>query len=390
MDFQFTTETKVFRQEVRDLLRETLPHRWRGRIGVEFARDDETWAVHRRVKQELADRGWLALGWPKEHGGQGASQIKQTVFTEEMASHYAPGWDIFGVRMLGPVLMRFGTTEQQQRFLPSIAQGTTEWCQGYSEPGTGSDLASLQMRAVEDGDDFVLNGTKTWTTQGHRSDWMFVLARTDPGAPKHKGISFLLCPLSNQGVTIRSLESISGGHVFSQVIFDNVRIPQANLVGEKNKGWYVAMSLLDFERSAVEFSAWARSLTEEVAALISESNCGHIRQGYRYALADRFIESQVGLLMSYQVASMQDQGKVPSREASFVKLFGSEVVQRATQTAMRVLGIPGQLTEGDVRAPLNGRALAGYLDTISHTIFSGSSEIQRNIISTRGLGLPRR
>ena len=392
MDFRFTAEEERFRQEVRQFLRQELPPDW-DYMEDEFAHTDELWAFCVSFKKKLAQKGWLTLSWPKEYGGQGASYLTQTVFTEEMTYHGAPDRDIFGTRMLGPTLMLYGTEEQRRKFLPPIAQGEVVWCQGYSEPQTGSDLASLQLRAVEDGDDFVLDGSKIWTSRAHVADYMFVLARTDPDAPKHRGISFLLCDLRSPGVTVQPIITMAGMRYFNQVFFDNVRVPKENLVGEKNRGWYVAATLLDFERSGVEYSATGQRSLEELVAYAKETrrNGKPLAQDprVRNRLADMAVEVNVSRMLSYKIAWLQSTGQVPNKEASMAKLFGTEMLQRLYQGAIELLGLYGQLWDEGKWAPLKGRILREYLVSFSHTLRGGTSEIQRQIIALRGLGLPR-
>lgn len=390
MQFRISPEDEAFREEVREFLKQELPPDW---VGSGEGDDDEEWEFTLRMRKKLAEKGWLTMAWPPEYGGQGASLMRQVVFAEEMAYHRAPGRDAFGIRMLAPTLMIHGTEEQKREHLPRIARGEVQWCQGYSEPESGSDLASLQTRAVEDGDDFVINGTKIWTSMAHRADWMFMLVRTDPDAPKHRGISFLLVDMKTPGIEVRPIVNMANLHNFNMVTFDNVRVPKRNLVGEKNRGWYVGATLLDFERSGVEYSAGARRTLEELVQFAKEAT----RNGrplaedplVRRRLADMAIEVEVSRLISYYIAYMQSQGLVPNKEASMGKLFGTELQQRVAQTGMSLLGLYGQLEPDSKYAPLQGRIERAYLTSISATIAAGTSEIQRNIIATRGLGLPR-
>ena len=274
-----------------------------------------------------------------------------------------------------------------------MARGEIQWCQGYSEPQSGSDLASLSTRAVVDGDDFVINGSKIWTSMAHRAEWIMLLTRTDIDAPKHRGISFILVDMKSPGVTVRPIVNMANRHEFNEVIFDNVRVPRRNVVGEENRGWYVAVTLLDFERSGIDYSANARRLLEETLQYATETK----RNGkplaetgwVRDALADRFIEVEVARLMAYNVAYMQGQGIVPNKEASMSKVFGSETVQRVTKTSMDILGMYGALDRHDKWAPLKGRIQENWMSAFSGTIAAGTSEIQRNIIASRGLELPR-
>jgi alkylation response protein AidB-like acyl-CoA dehydrogenase len=289
--------------------------------------------------------------------------------------------------------MVHGTEEQKREFLPPIARGDVVWCQLFSEPGSGSDLASLQTRAVADGDDFVVNGQKIWTSGAHHSDWAILLARTDPDAPKHRGITYFLVDMKSPGVEVRPLVNMLNGHAFNEVFLENVRIPRRNVVGEINRGWYVGATTLDFERSGIGRFAGSRRQLEEMTGFARQTphNGGTLIDvpGIRFALADRTIETTVGRDLAYRVAWMQSAGKIPNYEASMVKLYGSELQQRIAATAMQMLGLSGQLLEGSPRAPLDGRIPAGYMASMSSTIAAGTSEIQRNIIATRGLGLPR-
>ena len=389
MEFRFAPEEEAFRQELRSFLKTELPEGWAGPVDE----DDEDWEFTLEMRKKLAQRGWLTMAWPEEYGGMGASHMMQVIFAEEMAYHRAPGRDAFGTRMLAPTLMIHGTEEQKLEHLPPISRGEVQWCQGYSEPESGSDLASLQTRAVEDGDDFVINGTKVWTSMAHRADHIMVLTRTDPDAPKHRGISFLLADMRTPGIEVRPIINMANQHGFNMVTFDNVRVPQRNLVGEKNRGWYVGATLLDFERSGVDYSAGAKRTLEELVQFCKESTQnGHplIEDPLvRHRLADLAIEVEVSRLISYNIAWMQSQDLVPNKEASMGKAFGTELQQHVAAAGMKLLGLYGQLEPESKYAPLRGRIERGYLTSVSATIAAGTSEIQRNIIATRGLGLPR-
>jgi len=295
--------------------------------------------------------------------------------------------------MLAPTLMIHGSEEQKQTHLPPIARAEVQWCQGYSEPESGSDLASLSTRAVHDGDDLVINGSKIWTTLAHRSDWIMCLARTDPDAPKHRGISFILVDMKTPGIEVRPIINLAGGHEFNEVIFNDVRVPRQNIVGEENRGWYVAVTLLDFERSGIDYSAMARRLLDEIREYAAETRNYDqplIQTPWvRNLLAERYIECEVARLMAYNVAYMQGEGLVPNKEASMSKVFGSETLQRTTTSALEVLGMYGTLGRDDKWAPLKGRVQEHWMISFSHKIAAGTSEVQRNIIAGRGLGLPR-
>ena len=390
MEFKFSAEDDAFRRDLREFVQQSLPADWEG--GGRWP-EEWNWEQTRTMRRELAQKGWLTMHWPEEYGGQNASPVRSAIYNEELAYMRAPGRDIFGVRMLGPTLMIHGSEEQRQTHLPPIARGEVQWCQGYSEPESGSDLASLSTRAVLDGDEYIINGAKIWTTLAHRADWIMCLARTDPEAPKHRGISFILVDMKSPGVEVRPIINMSGGHEFNQIIFDNVRVPRRNVVGEENRGWYVAVTLLDFERSGIDYSAMSRRLLDEIREYAGETrqNGQALMQTpwVRNLVADRYIETEVARLMAYNVAYMQGEGLVPNKEASMSKVFGSETLQRTTVAGMEVLGMYGALGRDEKWAPLSGRMQEHWMIAFSHKIAAGTSEVQRNIIAGRGLGLPR-
>jgi len=390
VEFKFTEQDDEFRVELRAFMKAELPDTWEG--GGRYPEDDD-WDLNRVIRQKMAEKGWLTMHWPEEYGGQKASPVKSAIFNEELTYMRAPGRDIFGVRMLGPTLMIHGTEEQKRTHLNPVAKGEVQWCQGYSEPESGSDLASLSTRAVRDGDDLVINGAKVWTTMAHRADWIMLLTRTDPDAPKHRGISFVLVDMKSPGVSVRPIINMADGHEFNQVTFDDVRVPRANVVGEEDRGWYVAVTLLDFERSGIDYTASARRLLDDTREFATETK----RNGQplieipwvRDLMADRYIECEVARLMAYNVAYMQSQDIIPTKEASMSKVFGSETMQRATEASMDILGMYGTLGREEKWAPLKGRVQEQWMNAFAGTIAAGTSEIQRNIIAGRGLGLPR-
>jgi len=390
MDYRFTPEEEAFRTEIREFLKEELPP---DREEGEEEESDKGWEFRRQFHRKLAARGWLVPHWPKQYGGNDMGIMEQVVMREEMGYARAPLLDIFGVNMIGPVLMMYGTEEQKKQHLPGIASGEVMWCQGYSEPESGSDLASLKMRAVRDGDDYVVNGQKIWTSNAHRADWIFMLARTDPDAPKHKGISFLLAPMSAPGISTRPLINLAGQHGFNEVFFEDVRIPVNNLVGEENRGWYVGAALLDFERSGIGSSAAVRRNLDDLLGYVRESagNGGAARhKTVRHRLAELVIETDVGRYLSYRVASMQARGEVPNYEASVAKSYLSELSQRVAGAGVNIMGLAGQVyPESPKWAKLQGRLTLQYMVTLGQTIAGGTTEIQKGIIATRGLGLPR-
>jgi alkylation response protein AidB-like acyl-CoA dehydrogenase len=389
MDFRFSNTDETFRGEIAQFVDNELPWDWRNRA-VDPEEPEDAILV-KQFQKRLADRGWLTMAWPKEYGGQAAPHMRQMVFNEEMAYRGVPAGDA-GTRMVGPILMLYGSEEQKRYFLPRIAQADIEWAQGYSEPDAGSDLASLQTRAVQDGDDFVVNGAKIWNGAHSGADWMFMLARTDPDAPKHRGISFLLTEMDAPGIKVEKIPMMWNAYR-SLVTFDNVRVPKRNLVGELNRGWYVGAALLDFERSGVDRPARARRVLEELIEFCKETT----RSGaplsedpiVRNRLAGMAVEIESCRLMCYQVAWMQSQGMIPNKEASITKVFGTEMMKRLYSLGMQLLGLYGQLEPGSRWAPLQGRIENAYMRSGGGTVAAGTSEIQRNVIATRGLGLPR-
>lgn len=392
MEFGFSASDEKLRKEVRDFLianngRGEKAHSTgfgdRGEADFEFAVG---------FNRKLASRGWIAPAWPKEYGGLGATIYEQMVFNEEFGYWGAPdtGTRGFGVGMIGPTLIIHGTAEQKKNYLNKITTGEHIWCQGYSEPGAGSDLASLQTRAVRDGDDFVLNGQKIWTSGGHRANQMFTLVRTDPEAPKHRGISFLLIDdiKNTPGLTIRPLINMANRHHFNEVFFEDVRVPAKNLVGEENRGWYVGMTLLDFERSGIGTTASQKRTLEELAAVLREGPKDR-RERYRTRFAEHVVANNVGRFLGYRIGHIQANGMVPNYESSVVKIFQSELGQRIYNFGVNLLGLSGQMVPEEPRAPLGGEMPEAHLLAVPSSIYSGSNEIQRNIIATRGLGLPR-
>src|SRR5579884_1286087 len=397
MDFRDTSEEAAFRAEVRRFIEENLPKGW-GTPDQEqnYLDPDEPdrAAFVRDWRKRLAARGWVAPHWPKEYGGAGMTPGEQFIFNEEMATARAPQVGGMGVQMIGPTLILYGTDEQKAEHLPKITSGEVTWCQGYSEPGAGSDLASLQTRAVRDGDDYVINGQKIWSSGAHRADWMFLLARTDPDAPKHRGISMLLLDMKTPGITIQPLVNMAGDHSFNQEYFDNVRVPVKNRVGEENRGWYVGATLLDFERSNIGASIGLRHTVDDIAKFAREASSSgavpvRLTDKVRTELAERAIEADIAKLISYRIITMQKRGQVPNYEASMNKMFRSETQQRIAQTGMKLIGMYGNSFVDDKWAPLKGRISHMYLSSVSATIAAGTSEIPQHHRHPRAGAAPR-
>jgi alkylation response protein AidB-like acyl-CoA dehydrogenase len=389
MELKFGEKEEQLRKEVRSFLLENIKADDDGGF---VARTDEAFEQAKEFNRKLAERGWIAPAWPKEYGGLGASIYEQMVFNEEFGYYGAPdtGTRGFGVGMIGPTLIIHGSEEQKKQYLPKITSGEHIWCQGYSEPGAGSDLASLQTRAVRDGDEYVINGQKIWTSGGHRANQMFTLVRTDPEAPKHRGISFLLIDdiKNTPGLTLRPLINMANRHHFNEVFFEDVRVPAKNIIGEENRGWYVGMTLLDFERSGIGTTASQKHTLEKLTQILKEGPPDR-REKNRTKLADHVVANNVGRYLGYRIGYIQAQGQVPNYEASVVKIYQSELGQRIYNFGVNMLGLAGQMVPEESRAPLHGDLPESYIQAVPSSIYSGTNEIQRNIIATRGLGLPR-
>jgi alkylation response protein AidB-like acyl-CoA dehydrogenase len=385
VDFHLGPEQLALRDEVRAWLASVMTPEMEG---FPYAEEEDP-AMLRDFNKQLAAKGWIAPAWSKEYGGLGLGAVEQLVFGEEMAYFRAPnGARGPAVGYAGPTIMMYGSEAQRARHLPGITNWDVVWCQGFSEPGSGSDLASLQTTAVRDGDDWILNGTKIWTSSGHYADWMYLLARTDLEAPKHKGISYFLLDLKSPGVTFQQLRNMAGRAGFGQFFFDNVRMPSDALLGEENRGWYQATTTLDLERSNIANAGSARRALDDLLGYVREDRATTSRV-HRERLAQLNIEVAVATMLSYKVASMLAAGQVPNQEASALKLFLSELDQRIANAGLQVLGAHGQLMPGSPLAKLRAQFALTYLTTVPRTIAGGTSEIQRNIIATRGIGLPR-
>jgi alkylation response protein AidB-like acyl-CoA dehydrogenase len=389
MHLRFSDEDEAFRHEVTDWLADQLSGefaalRGRGGPGDEHALLDERRAWERR----LAEGGWTCVGWPREHGGRGASLGQQVIFHEEYARAEAPGrLGLIGEGMLGPTILAFGSEEQKRRFLPGIVRGEEIWCQGYSEPNAGSDLANVQTRARREGDEWVIDGQKVWTSWAQWSDWCFALCRCDPDAPKHKGLGYFLVPMRQSGIEIRPIVQMTGDSEFSEVFFDGARTAAENIVGEPGDGWKVAMGTLAFERGALTLGqqlAFRNELAQVIE--IAKRNGAADDPVMRQRLADAWIGLEI---MRYNALRMlsKSEGAELSREAMITKLYWATWHRNLGKLAMDVLGAESEIADG---APYDLTRLQRlFLFTRSDTIYAGSNQIQRNIIAERALGLPR-
>jgi alkylation response protein AidB-like acyl-CoA dehydrogenase len=395
MDFSFTPEQEAFRMELRNWLAANLDPS----LCVDDAMDERVAASRevfekRRVWQaKLHNAKWIGIAWPREFGGRGAGLIEQIIYNEEYARARAPivpGY--LGIGMCGPTLIQFGTEQQKKRYVKRILSGEDIWCQGYSEPNAGSDLANVQTRAEDKGDYFLLNGQKTWTSAAQYADWMFMLARTDPTAPKHKGISYLLLDMKTKGVEVRPLVVASGHAHFNEVFFEDVQVPREHLVGPKNEGWRVAMQTLSYERAFVG----GEGQTEAIRALVKLAQRVQIDgqpawevPWVRQRLSNFAIECQAARYTQLRSLTRQLKGLPPGPEGSILKLFGSELGVRIAHFATEMLGPYAQLGEGTPAVPEAPRWQSRVISSLQFRIAGGTSEIQKNIIGERSLGLPK-
>ncbi len=378
MDLELGPADEAFRSVVRAFLDENLSEDLKAAVTASTGTFCDLSAMS-RWHAILHEQGWVAPDWPKEFGGPGWTDTQRHIFSSECALAGAPPTHTFGIRMCGPVLIRFGTPEQQLHFLPRILTGEHRWCQGYSEPGSGSDLASLKTAARSDGDDYIVTGSKIWTTLAHQATHMFCLVRTDFEVRAQAGITFLLIDMSSPGISIRPIVNIAGDHEFNQVFFDEVRVPKINRVGEENAGWAVAKHLLEFERGG-NYAAGLRARLAWVRRLTVNGQADD--ETFRGRLARAEIEVTAVEMQERRVISALSLGEAPGNAASLLKLQGSELTQKLDELAIEAVG-PRQSTidgEADV-------AMGRYLYDRSVTIFGGTSEIQRNIIARTVLGL---
>jgi len=395
MDFRFSEEEEAFREEVRKWLKETIPLRWTEIDAGLWEETEESWALLRQFQRKLGHKGWLAPAYPKEYGGSEISHVKRLILAEELYHHSAPvGIEMeISVNWVGGAISLFGTEKQKKKYLTEVAKGESCFCLGYSEPNSGSDLASIQTRAVEDGDSWVINGQKTWCSFAHYANYCWLGARTDPNVPKHKGISMFIIDMKTPGITVRPLINILNRHSFNEVFLDDVRVPKDALIGEKNNGWYQLAMALDFERSLIGTAAANQRLIEELIQYVKEAKRSGNSLGddplIKDELAELVVENEVLRMMCYRIAWMYSKELHPSYESSMSLLFSSELLRLIANVGMRVLGHYGELAQDSKWAVFSARAMRTYLSCISIGVGGGTNEIQRNIVAMRGLGLPR-
>lgn len=398
MNIEFTDAELAFRDEVKSFLADNLPQEISDRVdgGMEMRRED-----FKRWHKILYEKGWVAPGWPTEYGGTGWTAIQRYIFDEECAAASAPRVMPFGVSMVGPVIYTFGNEAQKAHYLPRILSNEDWWCQGYSEPGSGSDLASLRTRAVRDGDHYVVNGQKTWTTTAHWAEWIFCLVRTSTDGKPQEGISFLLIDMKTPGVTVRPIITMDGGHEVNDVFFEDVRVPVENLIGEENKGWTYAKFLLSHERAGIADVGRSKKQIAHLKAIAKaeQSNGKPLADDKRFR--DKMSELEIDLMAveftELRALSRESSGKPPGPEANLLKIRGTEVQQRITELALEAVGyyanpyVPDALKDGWNEEPIGPEYAAPiapkYFNWRKASIYGGSNEIQKGIIAKMVLGL---
>ena len=401
MDPTYSAEAEAYREKIQAFLAEHLPPRWEG-IGALAKEDAERFASEWRMV--LHANNLLAASWPAEYGGGGLSELEQVILVEEFYKAGVPagtGNDVFGIQMVGNTILEWGTDEQKAHFLPRILSGDDIWCQGYSEPNAGSDLGNLGCRGELDGDEWVINGQKIWTSAGHLADWIFVLARTDPDVPKHKGITFLLVPMGQPGVEVRPIKMITGDSEFNEVFFTDARCPKANVIGGINNGWAVAMTLLSYERgeAAATFPIMFRTELDRLLALAAERGRA-ADPTIRQRLAWAYSQVEIMRFLGLRTLTKYLQGGHPGPDASIFKLYWSEYHRVVTELAVVILGADALTPSGrwpinafqtdDSGAPNDSASWVGtFMVARAGTIYAGTSQVQRNIIGEMVLGLPK-
>jgi alkylation response protein AidB-like acyl-CoA dehydrogenase len=383
VDFSFTEEQNKFRLEVRDFLEEEIKNGY-----WEPTCDAWIQAFDPEFTKRVAQKGWIGLTWPKEYGGHERSHIDRLILTEEMLRYGAPAachW--FGDRQIGGAILSFGSEDLKKEFLPRIVKGEAYFGLGMSEPGAGSDLASLQTRAVEDGDYYVLNGQKTWASCASFAQYFDVYVRTDSEAPKHRGISEFIVDAQSPGLSRIPMTDITGTEAWNDVFFDNVRVHKRYLVGEKNRGFYQVLNQLDYERSGMERLMGNYPLFDSIIQFAKDNELPQ-KPVVRNKLAQLQIEFDVGRLLIYRVACLMEEGRAPNRESAMSKAYSTEFEKRLAGVAMEVLGPYGQLTSNSKLVPLRGMASHSYLASKGYSLQAGTTEILKNVLAVRGLGLP--
>ena len=397
MDFHFTPEQEAFRQELRTWLTTHAPADDGPLRHLQPQASDEDLTFLKNWQRKVYESGWAGVSWPQEYGGRGASLIERMIFDEEMAAHKAPGLlNVLGLEIVGPTIITHGTEEQKKKHLANILSGDDIWSQGYSEPNAGSDLGSLQTRAVDQGDYFIVNGQKVWTSLAGFANWCLLLVRTDPDAPKHKGLSALLVDMHSPGINIKPLRTMTGESEFNEVFFEDVQVPKNHLLGEQNQGWQVIVTSLMFERQGLGFYfTFAQKRTyEDMRSQVKKAQRygAPIRTDplMRQKMAQAYIDCEVLKLNNYRALTRLLRGNPAGPEGSIAKLHWAETNQRMQDLAVEMQGVAGQLyQEVEINNESGNYWQYGFLRARANTIEGGTSEILRNIIAERVLQLPR-
>jgi len=391
MEFKFSPQEDAFRLEVRNFIQKEFPAELRWNFGISYSpwiesHEGKEFEYIKEMRRKFGAKGLFTLSWPEEYGGQ-ASYVLQTIADEEMMYSNCPALEHCGVTFFAPTLIRFGSDEQKRKYLPGIAAGEISWCELLSEPDSGSDLASLKTQAVEDGDYYIINGQKTWSTGAHHSQMAFVLVRTDPTQQRHRGLTYFMVDMNTPGITVRPLRNMLGEHEFNETFLDDVRVPKANIVGGLNRGWQVSMATLDFERFSHGYYASIRGYLDSLVIYLKQTG-KRLDSVLKERLAQIYAECEMGKMLHYRAMSIMAKGSASTYEAAIDKMYNCELAQRASEFSMQALGYCGVLTPGSKYAPLNGWPSRYYLNTASYSMFAGTSEIDRNVIATQGLGMP--
>ena len=398
MDFSLSPNQEKLRDEFRLFFKREManaPSGWIGGNVEEPYLSDENWAFHVDMARKLGEKRWLMLPLPEEYGGLKASPVVQMIFNEVAGYYKAPGVDVFGVKMIGPVIHALGDEEQKKEHLGPIARGEIFWCQGWSEPDAGSDLAALSTTGVRDGDHYIVQGQKIWTTGAHRADWIFLLVRTDPEAQRSRGLTFLLADMQTPGISVEPIHMMDGHHSFNQVFLDDVRIPARNRIGEENGGWKVAKAISNFERTGVLPVGFIERELEDVIAYCKETEYRGQRligdSFIRNRLADLAADIEAARALYYRIACLHETGEFIESMAlsSAAKVFTAELYQRLIYTGCDIMGLFSQVKQGSRWAVFKGAFERNYQICLGDNIAAGTSEIQRNIIAWTALGLPR-
>jgi len=399
MDFKFGEKEEKLRAEVRAFARSELSGR-QVVSGLEEESRDEDWEFTMSISRKLAQKGWLTMAWPKEYGGQSASHLEQYVYIDEASYQGIPGttMGVSGIGWVGQSLMLFGSEEQRKKYIPSIAAGEPDgvWCTAYSEPNAGSDFANIQTKAIKNGDEYILNGQKIWTSCAHRARWCWIAVRTDPGAQKKQhGISLLILDMRSPGITIKPIVNYAGVHIFNELFFDNVKVPAANLVGTENRGWYHLMQSLAFERHSIgpQFCGIAMRTLEHIIKYACEIRYNGVNLAHdpvvRHKLAERALEIETLRMFGYEITWKMSKGIIPIYEAARNKAYCDFVMQRLATTGTEIVGAYSQVEMGSKWAKIMGNVTRLYLMFPGIAIAGGTDEVQKNIIGQFKLGLPR-